>query len=93
MNVALTQIFIFSDFLKTNSNGKMCSVLYCFSVLCNFLERDLNVKPAYGKYHKVFWKPCMKWKSHLKDFSWYKIELCVVIWTRVMNILMNQNEG
>ena len=35
----------------------------------------------------------MKWKSHLKYFSWYKIELCIVIMTRVMGILVNQNEG
>jgi hypothetical protein len=35
----------------------------------------------------------MKWKSHLKYFCSYKIELCILIRTMVMIILMSQNEG
>jgi hypothetical protein len=35
----------------------------------------------------------MKWKSHLKYFIWYKVELCIVIRTRVIGILVNHNEG
>ena len=80
--------------LKINSNGKKCSVLYCFTVLCNFLECNHNVKPVCVEITiKFLGKPCMKWKSQLKYLSWYKVELCIVIRTRVIGILVNQNEG
>ena len=54
MDVAFTHNYIFSGFLKNNSNGKKCSVLYCLTVLCNFVECNHKVKPVYGNYHKVF---------------------------------------
>jgi len=69
MNVAFIQTHIFSGFLKTNSNGKKCSILYCFTVLCDFLERDPNVKPVYGSYHKVFWKTLHETEIPLKRFQ------------------------
>jgi hypothetical protein len=32
-------------------------------------------------------------ESPLKAFSWYKVELCIVIRMSVVSILVNQNDG
>ena len=68
MNVAFTHLH-FLRLLKINSNGKKCSVFYSFTVLCNFLECDTNVKPVYGNYHKVFWKTLHEMEIPLKRFQ------------------------
>jgi len=71
------------------------SALFCIVSLCSAVF--WNVSPMLNQCMEITLKffgiPCMKWKSHLRDFRWYKIELCIIIGTKVICILVNQNEG
>jgi len=74
----------FLRLLKINSNGKKCSIVSLYSAV--FWDITPMLNQCMEITIKFFGKPCMKWKSHLKDFSWYKIEPCIVIRTRVVII-------
>jgi hypothetical protein len=67
MNVASTQIYIFSGFLKINSNGK--NAQFFIVSLCSAMF--WNVSPMLNQCMEItikfFGKPCMKWKSHFSE--------------------------
>jgi hypothetical protein len=86
--------FTFSQaFYKLTLIGK--SALFCIVSLYSAVF--WNVTPLLNQCMEItikFWgKFCMEWKSHLKYFSWYKVELCIIISTWVIGVLVNQNEG